>query len=171
MIDQLPPIVLGAVIAAVSSLLVFALTQFFNLRSQSQQLGQRTKERHGDNVEWYRRTVFEKNLKAAEEAYAWVLKLNRAIGGAKPENPESEANAALRQMCGEAREWWDNNAIYLHDGRPGNSSFVGFTTTAGDYARAMESDTWHSFDEAYDEVRERIRALYERYKIADYDES
>ncbi|MDP2663725.1 MAG: hypothetical protein Q8R28_23665, partial [Dehalococcoidia bacterium] len=165
MIDQLPPLVWGAVIASVSSLLVLIVTQCFNLRSQSKQLSERRKERHDDNREWYRRTVFEARLKAAQEAYGWTIRLSGGINSASPAVPDSENNEALRQLCRQATDWYASNAINLYDGLPERSSFVGLINEAamfsrGGFTKEMPGpDVWRSYGEAIKEIQDRVQAL------------
>lgn len=152
-----------AAITLVTALLTLSVTLWFNYRSQSKQQEGRLKERREDYREWYSRTLFEKRLAAAQKAYTWVMKFNVAITKADPQNPESEGSKALRQTSEEAREWYNNNSIYLHDDLPGSSEFISLANHAYDYGsgRTAHLNIWKAFKEADKMIRERVIRLFE----------
>lgn len=162
MSEQVQVSVVTGGVALLTALLTLIVTMWFNSRSQSKQQEERLKERREDYREWYSRTLFEKRLAVAQEAYKWVMRFNVAISRADPQNPESEGSKALRQTSEEAREWYDNNNIYLHDDLPGSSAFIGLTNTAYTYGSGKEKprDIWGKFREADKMIGERVKKLF-----------
>lgn len=153
----------GALVTGVFSLLTLFVTQLFNSKSQSKQQEERLKERREDYREWYSRTLFEKRLAAAQTAYTWWMKFNVAIDKADPQNPESEGSKALRQTSEEARQWYDNNSIYLHDVLVGSSEFIGLANCAYRYGSgsATRREIREALKEAYNMIKERVKKLFE----------
>jgi hypothetical protein len=134
----------------------------FGFWSSSRERQQRLVERRDDYREWYRRTMFEKRLEVAQEAYAWLMKLNTGMNLADPKNPDGEQNRKLAQTCLDARDWYDNSALLLYDDLPKSSSFVGLTNTAGQYAGGRADHDlrmWEVFMEADREIRDRVQEL------------
>jgi len=125
----------------------------FNLWSSLRERQQRLAERQQDYHEWYRRTLFEKRLKTAQEAYSWWRRLNEAVARASGnEDPNTGENEAVRELATQAREWYDNNSLCL--GSPGPSHFVGLTNSALAWAGGRrEVNIQKSLNEVYDWIR------------------
>jgi hypothetical protein len=142
-----------ALITGGIGLLTVLITQFFNVKSRRDDREEREAERREERRRWYRRTLFDKRFVAAQEAYAWIMKLNRyasqAARGAK------EDSDALRAACVEAREWYDNNAAFLYDNFPRASQFIGFVNTVGS-VNGGGSEFAKQLTQACDEVRGRL---------------
>jgi hypothetical protein len=139
----------------------------FNLWSSSRERRHRLAEREQDYGEWYRRTLFEKRLVAVQEAYKWLMRFNVAMNNADPDQPDCDANADLRRICDEARKWYDENVLYIYDGLPGQSSFVGLINAA--YAHACgraHADHWKMFIEAESLIKGRAGRLLEVERAA-----
>jgi hypothetical protein len=103
-------------------------------------------DRQAEYREWYRRTLFEKRVNAAQDAYEWVTKLNVAITSANPAAPESDGSRALVRTAQAAREWYDRNTVFLHEGLPSSSPFIGLTNMAVTYANGHENvPIWEAF--------------------------
>ena len=123
---------------------------------------QRLAERREDYRDWYRRTLFEKRVTAAQEGYRWLMRLNGAMNIASPTDPACQANQELRQLCLDAREWYDSNALFLYDALPKRSSFIGLTNAAGVYAQCVTKNDlriWDSHAKATQEIRDRLQEL------------
>ena len=121
----------------------------FSFWSSSRERQQRLAERDQENREWYKRSLFEKRLQVAQESYAWWRRLNEAVARASGnDDPSSGENEAVRELAKQAREWYDNNSLYLE--RPGPSDFVGLTNTALDWAGGARDIGIHkSLNEVY----------------------
>ena len=137
----------------------------FNYRLEKARLKDRASERAAEHFEWYRRHVFERRLEAVRRAHRWLMDIRRALAALGSNDPQSEAAAELRTLAREARDWYDDNAIYFQDGLPTVSRFVGVTNVAMDYGASLDRNAVFSpysiLDEADREVRERAHALME----------
>ncbi len=136
------------------------VTQWFNSRQRQEDREQREQDREQDYKEWYSRTLFEKRLSVAQDAYMWLMKFNRQITAARPDALGSEANQALRQLCRDARDWYDKNAALLYDSLPTGSCFIGLINAADAYAQGeTEVGIRKSYTDADREVRPRLEQL------------
>lgn len=159
--------VLAALSGAAVSGLVAALVAYLGQRSAAQLLREertaRTDELEAERAEWYRRSVYERRLGAAQEAYAWMARLNTAINRAQPGDVGSERTKALVQLCDEMREWYDSNCLWFHDQLPNASSLIGLINHARAYAfRGPDDppiDVWGAFHEADSHVKDRANEL------------
>ena len=113
------------------------------------------KDRDADHREWYRRSLFEKRLDAAQEGYHWLMRLNRATSQPEARTPGSEQNRAVAALSQEAREWYDANCVFLEDSAPSSSFYIGALNAAG-------TDLfWKMCIDAEKELRERLNKLFE----------
>ena len=125
-----------ALITGGIGLISLLATLWSNARRESRERQHRVAERREDHREWYSRTLFERRLQAAQQAYAWWTRLNVAVARARDnDDPNSAENQAVRQAAERAREWYEDNSFCLkHPGlsdmRPGLSEFVGLTGSA-----------------------------------------
>ncbi|MBI4297787.1 MAG: hypothetical protein HY676_04580 [Chloroflexi bacterium] len=151
----------GALIGGFIVLLGSLINLWFNDRARKADQQQRATERRDDYQEWYKRTLFEKRLTGVQQAYAWLMKLNVAISRANPQQPDSAENVDLKRLAEEARDWYDHNALFLEDGLPGVSPFIGLTNAASLYAsgRAELIRIWDHFIEADKMVKQRATEL------------
>ena len=128
--------------SAVISVGVVAVNLFYHYRSAAADRSARTTEREEDRREWYERTMFKKRLLAAQEANAWVMKLNHAIDLNRQARVVGEdsgdmtrARSEIAELARSARDWYDDNAYLLTDGLPSDLSFVGLTNAVLRYVR------------------------------------
>ena len=144
----------GVIVASAFNLASSVLSRRFNLA-----------DRAADHREWYRRTLFEKRLAAAQEAYSWLMRLNEAANFANPITPESEPNKALMQFCRQARQWYDGNCLFLEDTLPSSSGFIKVTNMAAAYAAgadiAKALPPFQAIIEEERALRERVNQLLE----------
>ncbi len=132
----------------------------FSFWSASSERKQRRDERREDHGEWYKRTLFEKRLDAVQDGYRWVMKFNVAITRSDASQPSSPENEELRSVCKEAREWYDRSTIFLHDGLPGSSEFIGLINSAAAHANGQQVvDVWSQFIAAGKELQARADRL------------
>jgi hypothetical protein len=131
---------------------------FWNSHAERQQ---RLAERKQDYHEWYRRTLFEKRLNTAQEAYAWWRRLNEAVAGASGnDDPNTRENQAVRELATQASEWYYNSSFWLEDAEARVSMFVDLTNTALQWARGRRDlDIHRSLNELYQFVRNFARDL------------
>ena len=88
------------------------------------------------------------------------MKFNVAITRADVSQPSSPENEELRSVCKEAREWYDRSTIFVHDGLPGSSEFLGLINTAAAYANGQQKvDVWSKFIAAGKELQARADRL------------
>lgn len=121
-------IALVAVIASAAVGLASLAFNFWNVRGER---AMRLTERQEDNHQWYRRTLFEKRLQAAQDAFSWWRRLNEAVSRASDNaDPNSEERQSVREIATQAREWYDENSLYLEGVLTSKSDFVGLTNTA-----------------------------------------
>ena len=122
-------------------------------------------DRDADYREWYRRTLFEKRLNAAQDGYAWVMKMLPLIGGASPDPGQagSDGNRALAACANAAREWYDHNSALLGgDEMPSSSAFIGLTGRAVLYANGHQDNSiWEAAHDAAELCRKRANELLE----------
>jgi len=127
-----------ALVAVITTGVIGIAGLVFNFWNSSSERRQRLAEREQDYREWYRRTVFEKRLRAAQEAYAWWRQLNVAVAEAYDnDDPNSEKRKSVRDLAERAREWYDGNSLYLEGELTGESLFVGLTNSAHAWARGQ----------------------------------
>ncbi len=123
------------------------------------------KDHNADYREWYRRTLFEKRLEAVGGAHARVMKIQEAIGGAKPDPGQSasQGNRALAEAAKSAREWCDQNPVSLgKDEMPWSSAVVILTAQVLLYANGHPNDRiWKAADDAAELCRKRANELLE----------
>ena len=159
---------ISAVGSAVISVGVVAVNLFYNYRSAAAERAARATEREEDRREWYRRTMFEKRVSAAQEAYAWVTKLDQALDlnrQARVVNDDSSdmtrARGEIAKLAENARAWYDNNALLLTDGLPSELVFVGLIYTALHYARgeAQHSEVRELCRVAHGQLAARVKSL------------
>jgi len=148
-----------ALVAVVVSGFVGIASLGFNFWNSSRERQQRLSERREDNREWYKRTMFEKRLTAVQEAYQWIMRFNVAITEADASQPDSSKNEELRTLCRDARGWYDRNTIFLHDGLPHASEFIGLINTAYAHANGQQVDVWKSFIAAEKDAKARADEL------------
>jgi hypothetical protein len=124
---------------------------FWNSHAERQQ---HLAEREQEYQEWYRRTLFERRLQAAQQAYAWWTRLNQAVAAAGHRGePEARENDTVRQFGRKAREWYDDNSFYLDDPEARLSVFVGLTNCAVSWSGAPDNVMQESLDETFKWVR------------------
>ncbi len=146
-----------ALIAGAIGVLNLGVTLWFNKRTRQIDLEARARERSEDNREWYRRALFEKRLQVLQEAYEWLMKINRALNLSEPKNPQAPWTLTLKQTCFDAREWYDRRAVLMYDGLPESSEFVGLINSAAEYSVDNEGQgVWSSYERASKEVRRRL---------------
>ena len=63
----------------------------------------------------YRELTFERRLQAHQEAFNWIQKLNHILNVASMIEKRTEAQEKISAITREARDWWDNNALYLDE--------------------------------------------------------
>jgi len=150
-----------ALVAVVTSGVLGVASLGFNFWNSSSERRQRLNERKEDHSEWYRRTLFEKRVTAAQEAYSWWRRLNEAVAlASRNEDPNSAENQAVRELAIQARHWYDSSSLCLE--RPGPSDFVGLTNTALDWAGGARDIGIHkSLNEVFDWVRDLADPLLE----------
>jgi len=132
-----------------------------NFWNSSSERGQRLSERREDNREWYRRTLFERRLRAVQEAYSWWRRLNEAVAwaGLNPD-PASPENEAVRELAKRAREWHDNNSLDLEDRPLRSSHFLGLASAAPDWASGRrDMDIDRHLNDVYEFLRDRASRL------------
>ena len=116
-----------------------------------------------EREEWYRRSVYESRLRATQEAYTWLARIRVPMSGANPNDQANPETVRLLELCREAREWYDSNAIWLNDGLPTASSFVGFLNKAALFAARPDLSNmgpWDAYIEADRSLRARAEALF-----------
>jgi hypothetical protein len=158
----------GALIAVGGGIATLVVSQLFSrvqwiderrsrLAERQAEIDARQKEQQAERMEWYRRLLFERRLQAATEAYGWAMEINRLVNVASSK-PRDEALAELRETVKGARAWYDSNAVYLNDGLPTSSNFIGVINSAADVLRGDRFD-WKCFNDFLDELRERTQEL------------
>ena len=90
--------------------LTVLLTYWFNARARNDDRQQRAVDRQEEQREWYKRTLFERRLQAAQEALMWERRLRIAVqnvgeGRAKVDD--------VRELGAKASDWFGQNAAYL----------------------------------------------------------
>ena len=149
-----------ALAAVVTSGIIGLASLAFNFWNSSSERKQRESEREEEYRQWYKRTLFEKRLDAVQEGYRWVMKFNVAITRADASQPSSLENDELRSVCKEAREWYDRSTIFLHDGLPGSSEFIGLINSAAAHANGQQIvDVWSKVIAAGKELEARADRL------------
>ena len=149
-----------ALITGSVGLLSLLFTLWFNARARKGDQEQRSVERREEYQEWYKRTLFEKRLQVAQEAYAWWRRLNEAVARASGNpDPVSAERAVVRELAQQARDWYDKNSLCLE--RPGPSEFVGLTNTALAWADGRDVNIQKSLNEVYNWIRNAADRLLE----------
>jgi hypothetical protein len=140
----------------------------FNFWNSSRERQHRLAEREQENREWYKRTLFERRMTAAQEAYSWWARLNEAVARASSsQDRNSPENQAVRELAVQARRWYDNNSLYLEG--PGPSAFVGLTNTALDWAGGARDIGIHkSLNEVHDWVGKLMDRLFHTEEPRDH---
>ena len=105
--------IIGAIIAAIVSAFVAIASLAFQYLSKKAERADRRDERLSEYQEWYRRTLFERPLSAVQAGYGWRQRLYDAVILISHDSSQVEQ---LREACRQARDWYDANALYLHDG-------------------------------------------------------
>ncbi len=77
-----------ALVAVVVGALASVASVWFSNRARQRDVEARAQERREDYEEWYRRTLFEKQLHVVQESYAWLMEFNRCFNLADPTNPD-----------------------------------------------------------------------------------
>jgi hypothetical protein len=108
---------------------------WFNARAKKDDQDQRAAERREDYQEWYKRTLFEKQLTAVKEAYSWVIRIHHRAHEASSDSGDRESlypddTRTLQELCAEARQWHDDNTVFLYDDFPHGSPFIGLLNAA-----------------------------------------
>ena len=73
--------------------------------------------------------------------------------------PES---TALAELANNARAWYDGNALYLNDGLPWASSFIGLANVSVQHAHGKVVgglNIWEVYNEAEAEIKARAEEL------------
>ena len=137
-------VALGAIITAAFSLASMLLNRRFAVE-----------DRQEDYREWYRRTLFEKQLSAVQEGYAWLMRLNHAMNQPEASTPGSTQNRVVADLKRQAEEWYNTNCVLLEDTVPISSNFIGAVSAAG------TNLFWKMFGDAQKSLRERVNQLRE----------
>ncbi len=139
---------------------VTVLNLGFNLLMARKAAGDRRAERSEDHREWYRRTLFEKRVLASQEAHVWLHKLGHSANRIDWNNPTADTNAELRRVSKDAREWYDLNALLLHNEIPESASFVAVCNSALELSLGEKKSVfWEVLRAADEENRTRADAL------------
>lgn len=155
----------GALVTAIMSHKIARMNLDAQERFRKDEHAHQERLRAQENVEWHKRQLFEKKLRAVQEAKVWLSKLNEAINLAQLGEPSSEANQTLLTFAREARNWYNSNVLYFHDGFPTSSSFIGLTNAAASYAAStnegnqVQRFVWDNYIETDKYVRERAEFL------------
>ena len=156
-------VILAAAISGGLVALGSALNLWFNHRIEQARLSAQADESAHERADWYRRALFERRLAAVQQGHVWLLELNRLLNQVLTDgkDPDSEEASELLRAATEARDWYDDNALYLYDELPDGSPFVGLTSTARLVARGRHDDAhiWRLHGEASDQLKERAREL------------
>ena len=119
----------------------------------------RFEERRFDHKEWYRQTLFNKRLQAAQDAYSWWRRLHEAVTRAFNSDPQSEECQSVREIAAQAREWYDSNSLYLEGEATRISHFVDLTNGAGIWTRGADIEIQASLNEVYSLVQNLSKRL------------
>jgi hypothetical protein len=111
--------VLVALITGGTTGLVGLAALAFNFWNSSRERQLRLAEHREDYREWYRRTMFEKRLLAIQKGRAWVTRLNEGLNHPEKSLPDT----ALLNLVTQARDWYAENAFYIHAAVPNNCPF------------------------------------------------
>jgi hypothetical protein len=132
----------------------------FNFWNASSERKQRLKERSEDSREWYSRALFEKRIDAVQDAYVWIMRLNR-YANVFLSDQSDENREKLRTTCLDAREWYDGKALFLYDDLPMASEMVGLINTAAavGHPALKGSEFFVQVNAASREVRSRLDSL------------
>lgn len=159
-----------AFIAALTGVVTLVLSQLFSLVQSSHErqsrlaerraeIEARQQEQQADRREWYKRLLFERRLQAVAEAYGWAIEINRLVNQVASSTPKDDSLASeLAETIVKGRAWYDSNAIYLNDGLPTSSNFIGVINSAADALRDGHFD-WKGFNDLLTELRERTQGL------------
>ncbi len=122
----------------------------------------RLQEKRNDNAEWYRRTLFERQIAAANLATGWISKLQRLIIGVDQAGEFNllQARQELLQEALKASEWYDGNALFLTDDLMAHSQFVAAIQACLQFVK----ETHEPFDnkpfaDAFGEIAARATAV------------
>jgi hypothetical protein len=87
--------------------------------------------------------------------------LNPDRYGASSQEPDPAQAHAVRQLAHDARQWYDENSLFLEDaGLSGTSNFVGLTNAAGAWAAGQNSTNFYEqFIDAHKWIRARSGTL------------
>jgi hypothetical protein len=132
----------------------------FNFWNSSSERKQRLKERTEDAREWYKRTLFERRVGAAQEAYMWIMRLNRWANVYLADKSDESSNT-LRQTCLDAREWYDSKAVFLYDDLPTATEFIGLINSGAAVRQGQEQVGvfFGKVNATSKEVRARLESL------------
>ncbi|MEX2245276.1 MAG: hypothetical protein WEC75_01190 [Dehalococcoidia bacterium] len=155
----------GALIAVGGGIATLVVSQLFNrfqsnderrsrLAERQAEIAARREEQHAERMEWYRRTLFERRLQAATEAYGWGMEIHRLREASRE---DGVLWLELFQTCKRGREWYHANAVYLNDDLPRSSNFIGVLNAAPD--ASGNSDFHKAFNEFLKELRDRTQAM------------
>jgi ABC-type transport system involved in cytochrome bd biosynthesis fused ATPase/permease subunit len=151
----LPKEVVAALIALGGVALGAIMTAAFSLASMLVNRRFAVEDRQADHREWYRRTLFEKQLSAVQEGYHWLMRLNRATSQPEARVQGSEQNRAVANLSEQAREWYDATSVFLEDAVASPSTFIAAVSAAG-------TDLfWKMLIEAEKDLRGRLKQLLE----------
>jgi len=149
-----------ALVAVIASGVLGVTSLAFSFWNSSSERSQRLNERKEDHREWYKRTLFEKRLEVAQEAYAWWRRLSEAVARASGNpDPVNAERAVVREVAQQARDWYDKNSLCLE--RPGPSEFVGLTNSALVWADGRDVNIQKSLNEVYNWIRNVADRLLE----------
>ena len=161
----------GALIAGIASLLTLILSQAWNyfhskaeaesrLQGQAAELAARAREQEAERAEWYRRTLFERRLKALNEAYGWAMQINRLVnlvGTSDTKDPSLVDE--LIETSKKGRDWYNENGVYLNDDLPTSSNFIYILNASTAVLRDDSHFNWQWFNDLLKELRERTQEL------------
>ena len=156
-------VILAATISGGFVALGTVVNLWFNHRLERARLRSQATESAHTRADWYRRTLFERRLSAVQQGHVWLLELNRLLNHVLPEgsNPESAEAEELFKVATDARQWYDENVLYLYNELPDGSPFVGLTNTARLIAQGRHDDAhvWRLHGEASDQLKSRAKEL------------
>jgi hypothetical protein len=144
-----------ALVAVISSGVIGFASLGFNFWNSSSERRQRIKDRMDDNVEWRRRILFEERFDAVQQAYKWAINIHRYTTVYLSERTQDHLDRR-KTVCMDARDWYDENAIFLYDSLPQSSEFIGLINVAADGdGRGLESQ----YSAVTRELRERLNVM------------
>ncbi len=144
-----------AIVSVIATVVVALAGHAKDYFVRRQDIAAKERERREDAQEWYRRTLFEQRLSTANQAYSYLLRINRLRAFAKG---DEERQHELRDCVIEAREWFDANILYLYESPPSSSDYIGSLNSATD----LTSPDFHSnMDGALKYLRVRSERLME----------